>query len=187
LDRDGTLIMDKGYICDFTQVQVFDFTFAAVRAMNEAGYLVIVVSNQSAVARGICSEKQILRLHRELKVHFKKNQARIDAIYFCPYLATGTVAPYRRESPLRKPAPGMLLQAAHNFNLDLPSCIMIGDKGDDIQAGQNAGCLTILVRTGQGLISEAALPQKTCHPDHIVDDLLAASEIVKALSVHQKI
>jgi D-glycero-D-manno-heptose 1,7-bisphosphate phosphatase len=156
LDRDGTLIQDRGYICSFPQVGFFSFAAAAVRAMNEAGYLVIVISNQSAVARGICSEKEIDLLHRQLQKHFKKDGAAIAAFYYCPFLVDGTISRYRKDSTMRKPAPGMLLQAARDFELDLTSCIMIGDKTDDILAGKTSGCRTMLVRTGQGRSSETA-------------------------------
>jgi len=186
LDRDGTLIQDHGYICSFSQVGFFTFSAAAVRAINEAGYLVIVVTNQSAVARGICSEKEIELLHRQLQNHFKKDGAVISAFYYCPFLLDGTISRYRQDSPLRKPAPGMLLQAARDFALDLPSCIMIGDKTDDILTGKNAGCGTMLVRTGQGGSSESRLPKNGPRPEYIVDDLLAASVIIAAMAGPEK-
>lgn len=187
LDRDGTLIQDLGYICNFSQVGFFPFAAAAVRAMNDAGYLVVVVSNQSAVARGICSEKEIQLLHRRLQDHFKKEGAVIAAFYYCPFLPEGKIGRYSRPSPLRKPAPGMLLQAARKFKLDLPSCFMIGDKADDILAGQRAGCRTMLVRSGQGRDSETSFAGIQPGPNYIVDDLLAASALVSALAVQERI
>jgi len=183
LDRDGTLIQDRGHICDFSQVGFFPFAADAVRTMNRAGYLAIVASNQSAVARGICSESQIIELHRHLQSHFKDRGAEIAAFYHCPFLADGSVSAYRQDSPLRKPAPGMLLQAALDFDLDLARCIMVGDKADDIEAGKRVGCLTMLVRTGQGRFSEAALAKTGPGPDHTVDDLLAAARIIATLSL----
>jgi len=182
LDRDGTLIQDLGYICHLRQVGFFAFASAAVRAMNEAGYLVIVVSNQSSVARGICRAEEIELLHRELQDHFKKENAAIAAFYYCPFLPDGVVSRYRRNSRLRKPAPGMLLQAARDFELDLSACFMIGDKTDDILAGQRAGCKTMLVRTGQGRSSEISWPGHGRRPDYIVDDLLAASAVLASLA-----
>jgi D-glycero-D-manno-heptose 1,7-bisphosphate phosphatase len=154
--------------------------------MNAAGYQVIVVSNQSAVARGLCSEREVELLHRQLQAYFKKDAATIAAFYYCPFLPDGTVSRYRQDSPLRKPAPGMLLQAARDFKLDLPSCFMIGDKTDDILAGQRAGCRTILVRTGQGRSSEISLPGTGLRPDYIVDDLMAASAKIAALAGQEK-
>ena len=186
LDRDGTLIQDRGYICSFPQVGFFTFAAAAVRAMNEAGYLVIVVSNQSAVARGICSKREVDLLHRQLQNHFKKNGAAITAFYYCPFLVEGTISRYRRDSKMRKPAPGMLLQAAHDFKLDLPSCFMIGDKTDDILAGKASGCRTMLVRTGQGRSSEISFQSSHPRPDYIADDLLAASAVIATLAGLEK-
>jgi D-glycero-D-manno-heptose 1,7-bisphosphate phosphatase len=174
LDRDGTLIEDKGYICDFSEVVVFPFAVEAIRALNRAGFLVIVASNQSAVARGICTEKQVRRLHGKLQTHFKKQGAAIAAFYYCPFLVDGPVAAYRLDSPLRKPAPGMLLQAARDFDLDLRCGFMVGDKTDDIEAGRKAGCRTVLVRTGYGRDSESQLTPAGPRPDLIADDLLAA-------------
>lgn len=178
LDRDGTLIEDRGYICSFEQVGFFAFAADAVRILNDAGYRVIVVSNQSAVARGICSCKQVEALHRHLQDHFKKAGASIAAFYYCPFLAEAKVSRYRLDSPLRKPAPGMLLQAARDHELDLSSSYMIGDKIDDILAGKAAGCRTVLVRTGQGRDSETRLADGPTRPDHISDDLGAASELI---------
>jgi D-glycero-D-manno-heptose 1,7-bisphosphate phosphatase len=178
LDRDGTLIRDVGYICDFKQVEVFPFAAAAVRRLNRAGFLVIVASNQSAVARGMCSEGQVQALHRELQAHFAGQGAVIAAFYYCPFLADGRVQAYRRESPLRKPAPGMLLQAAGDFGIDLESSFMVGDKADDIEAGRRAGCRTVLVRTGEGRMSESRLAAAGTGPDLIADDLAAAAALL---------
>jgi D-glycero-D-manno-heptose 1,7-bisphosphate phosphatase len=154
--------------------------------MNEAGYLVIVASNQSAVARGICSQKEIELLHQQLQNHFKNAGAAIAAFYYCPFLIEGSIDRYRQDSIMRKPAPGMLLQAAHDFKLALPSCFMIGDKTDDIQAGKASGCRTILVRTGQGLKSEISFQSSQQRPDYIADDLLAASAVIATLTAVKK-
>jgi D-glycero-D-manno-heptose 1,7-bisphosphate phosphatase len=186
LDRDGTLVEDRGYICDFAQVGFFPFAAAAVRQLNRAGYLVIVVSNQSAVARGICSEEQVVSLHQRLQAHFREQGADIAAFYHCPFLADGQVAAYRRESPLRKPAPGMLLQAAAEFGLDLEGSFMVGDKADDIEAGRRAGCRTVLVRTGFGGESEIRLMADGPRPDFVSDDLAAAAALIAASGVDRK-
>jgi D-glycero-D-manno-heptose 1,7-bisphosphate phosphatase len=163
-------------------VGFFPFAAAAVRALNRAGYLVIVASNQSAVARGICSEEQVLELHRRLQAHFQRRGAAIAAFYHCPFMAEGTVEAYRGHSPLRKPEPGMLLRAATDFDLDLDRCFMVGDKADDIEAGKRAGCRTILVRTGKGGESETSLAAGGLAPDRIVDDLAAAARAIKDLT-----
>ncbi len=180
LDRDGTLIQDRGYICDISEVGFYPFAADAVRDLNRSGYLVIVASNQSAVARGICSEEQVARLHGLLQAHFKGLGADIAAFYHCPFLADGQVAAYRCESPLRKPAPGMMLQAARDFGLALGRSFMVGDKADDIEAGRRAGCRTLLVRTGQGRESEARLASGGPFPDLVVDDLSEAARAIQS-------
>jgi D-glycero-D-manno-heptose 1,7-bisphosphate phosphatase len=181
LDRDGTLIENRGYICEFSQVGFFPGAVAAVRELNRAGFLVVVVSNQSAVARGLCTEEQVALLHHELQARFKEQGAEIAAFYFCPYLADGTVAAYRRESPWRKPEPGMLLQAARDHDLDLAASFMVGDTIDDIEAGRRAGCRTVMVRTGCGRESESRLAAGEPGPDFVADDLAAAAALIASL------
>ena len=181
LDRDGTLIENRGYICEFSQAVVFPFAANAVRRLNRAGYRVIVVSNQSAVARGICSEEQVIALHRKLREHFAQQGAEITACYHCPFLADAAVPAFRCQSPLRKPEPGMLLQAAAEHGLDLAASFMVGDSIDDIEAGRRAGCRTLLVRTGYGSESESRLLTAGPRPDHIAADLAAAAALVVAV------
>lgn len=180
LDRDGTLIENRGYICEFSQVGFYPFAAAAVRELNAAGYRVIVVSNQSAVARGICSAAQVDELHRRLQEHFRAEGAEIAAFYYCPFLADGAVAAFRRASPLRKPEPGMLRLAAREHGLDLARSYMVGDRDDDIEAGRRAGCRTVLVRTGYGRESEARLLAEGPRPDRVADDLAAAAALIAA-------
>lgn len=178
LDRDGTLIENRGYICEFSQVRVFPFAVGAVRRLSRAGYRVIVASNQSAVARGICSDEQVRELHRKLREHFAGQGAEIAAFYYCPFLADAALPAYRQESPLRKPAPGMLLQAAEEHGIDLSASFMVGDSLDDIEAGRRAGCRTVLVRTGYGGESESRLAATGPRPDHVAADLAAAAAFI---------
>lgn len=175
IDRDGTLIEDRGYICQFSQAGLFPFTAEALRLFNRAGYLCLVVSNQSAVARGMCSEEQVRELHRFLQEHYRRLDAEIHAFYFCPYLEEAAVPEYRAaHHPWRKPAPGMLLQAAADWGVDLGRSFMIGDEWKDIAAGRRAGCRTVLVHTGKGArFDEAA--HAACLPEHRCADLLAAA------------
>ncbi len=180
LDRDGTLIENRGYICEFSQVGFYPSAAAAVRRLNRAGFAVVVVSNQSAVARGICSQEQVLALHRALQEHFRAQGAEIAAFYHCPFLADGEVAAFRRQSPLRKPQPGMLLLAAAEHGLDLAASWMVGDSLDDVEAGRRAGCRTVLVRTGFGAESETRLSEGAARPDHVAADLAAAAELIAA-------
>lgn len=180
LDRDGTLIENRGYICEMSQVGFYPFAAAAVRRLNRAGFTVVVVSNQSAVARGICSQEQVIALHRQLQEHFRARGAEIAAFYHCPFLADGVVPAFRCQSPLRKPEPGMLRLAAAELGLDLAASYMVGDSLDDIEAGRRAGCRTVLVGTGNGAGSGSGPGAAAPRPDHVAADLAAAAGIIVA-------
>ena len=182
LDRDGTLIEEKGYVCHFSKVVVFPFAVEALRRFNEMNYRTVIVTNQSAVARGICSEREVRNLHEELRLHFQRRGAVIDAVYFSPFLEEAVVGRYRARHSLRKPSPGMLIQAAGDLNLDLRSSWMIGDSAIDIKAGIDAGCRTVLVRTGKGKSVEMELAGDAVRPDRIEDDVLVAAIAIARLS-----
>lgn len=182
LDRDGTLIEEKGYVCHFSEVVVYPFAVEALRRFNELDYRTVIVTNQSAVARGICSEREVRDLHEELRLHFQRGGAVIDAVYFCPYLEEAVVERYRARHSHRKPSPGMLIQAAGDLGIDLGSSWMIGDSPIDIEAGIDAGCRTILVRTGKGKKTETELTAGAVRPGRIEDDLLAAALAIARLS-----
>lgn len=145
LDRDNTLIEDPGYINHPDQVKLLDGVVEALIELGAMGYKLVVVSNQSAVARGIVTEEVLDGIHGRLKQLFAEKQVSLDGIYYCPYHPDGVVAKYRRESNRRKPNPGMLLAAADEMALDLGQSWMIGNSGRDIEAGLRAGCKTILI------------------------------------------
>ncbi len=150
LDRDNTLIEDPGYIDHPDKVRLLPGAAAAVRRLREAGYRVVVVSNQSGVARGLFSEAQLASIHARLGELLAGEGTRLDAIYYCPYLdgPDAVVERYRRTSELRKPSPGMLLQAAADLAIDLRRSWMVGDGQRDIEAGRRAGCRTVLIESG---------------------------------------
>jgi D-glycero-D-manno-heptose 1,7-bisphosphate phosphatase len=147
LDRDGTLIQDAGYIADPDQVRLVDGAAEAVRRLSRAGHLVVLVSNQSGIARGLFDEPALERVHARMEELLAAEGATLDGAYYCPYLdgPEATVAAYRRASDLRKPQPGMLLTAARELGIDLSNSWMIGDSAVDVEAGSRAGCRTILV------------------------------------------
>lgn len=178
IDRDGTLIEDKGYICDFSQVTIFPFAIEAVRHINEHGFKVIVITNQSAIARGICTEAQVEALHSKLKEHFRENGAIIDAFYYSPYHEAGAVERYKKHHPWRKPGPGMILQAARDFSLSLPGSYVIGDNLIDIEAGRKAGCKTVLVLTGKEAGVGETVVTPSVKPDWISPNLLTAIDLI---------
>lgn len=169
LDRDGTLNVEKEYLHLPSEFEFIPGAAEAVKLLNQAGFLVIVVSNQSGVARGYYSEEDVYHLHRHVDRLLAEQGANIDAWLFCPHHPDGRGS-YALPCNCRKPEPGMLREAARRFDIDLEQSWMIGDKLIDLQAGQRAGCSSILVRTGYGAEEEPNLM-----PDRVVcDDLLRA-------------
>lgn len=147
LDRDDTIIEDPGYISSPDQVKLIPGAAQAISDLRKLGYKLIVVSNQSGIARGIITEHAIGRIHEKLKELLAQNSAYLDRIYYCPYHPDGAVRKFRRESDLRKPKPGMLLNAAKEMDIDLKDSWMIGNAYRDIAAGKSAGCRTILIKS----------------------------------------
>ena len=145
LDRDDTLIDDPGYINDPDQLRLLDDVPQALVELRAMGYKLIVVSNQSAVARGIVTEQVLSQIHERLKQLLAQHGAHLDRIYYCPYHTEGIIEKYRKESDWRKPNPGMLLAASEEMDIDLARSWMIGDGNRDVQAGVQAGCKTILL------------------------------------------
>jgi D-glycero-D-manno-heptose 1,7-bisphosphate phosphatase len=170
LDRDDTLLVDSGYIDHPDKVQLVNDATQAVKRLNEAGFKVVVASNQSGVARGYFDESQLDLIHKRLKDLLAGGGAKLDGIYYCPFLdgPQASVEKYRRASELRKPAPGMLIKAARDLDLDLSKSWMIGDSARDVEAGQAAGCNTILLATN------GHPPDPSVKPTHIARSLTEA-------------
>lgn len=150
LDRDGTLIVDRGYVHRVEDLAFIDGAVDAIAALNRQGWLVIVVTNQSGVARGYYSETDVERFHRAMRAELAKAGARVDAFYHCPYHPTAGLGRYRRDSPMRKPATGMFVRACDDYAIDVEASWMVGDKLDDMRFARAAGLRGILVQTGQG-------------------------------------
>ena len=145
LDRDDTLIEDPGYISRPEQVNLLTGVPRALIELKALGSKLVVITNQSAVARGIVTEKVLGEIHKRLEQLLAKKNAFLDRIYYCPYHPDGAVKKYRQESELRKPNPGMLLKAAKEMDLDLDQSWCVGNSSTDIGAGLRAGCKTILI------------------------------------------
>lgn len=139
LDRDGVLNIDDGYVFRPEDLRLVEGAAAAVRRLNEAGLRVIVVTNQSGVARGYFSEAEMHGFNAHLAATLAKAGARLDAIYACPYHPEGVVPRYRLDHPDRKPRPGMILRAMAEHAIDPARSFLIGDKESDIEAARQAG------------------------------------------------
>lgn len=177
VDRDGVINEDNGYVYRPEELMVVPRSAEAIKLLNENNFLVIAVSNQAGIAYGYFTEKDMRRFNEAIEQDLRQHGAHIDAFYFCPHHETKGVGEYRSACACRKPKPGLLLQAAKDFGIDLSRSFMVGDTWNDVTAGATAGCRTILVKTGQGreaLLKIAGQPQ--C--DFIADDLYGAAHYI---------
>lgn len=175
LDRDGVINEEVGHISDPRHLRYIPHVARAIRKLNERAIPVVVVSNQSGVARGYHTDEQVEIIHEAISAELKKEGARIDRFYYCPHHPTEGKGAYLVECDCRKPRPGLLLQAAKELHLDLPRCVMIGDKKSDIEAGHAVGTRTILVLTGDGTTTHASW-RESFKPTHVAHDLHEAVE-----------
>jgi len=177
LDRDHTIIEDPGYISDPAGVKLLPGADLAIKALRQAGYLAVVVTNQSAVARGLVTEETLEKIHGEMRRQLAAGGAHLDALYYCPFHPEGTVEPYAKDSDLRKPQPGMLLKAASDLDIDLAASWIVGDSPRDVEAGQRAGCRTIRVRVPEPPLG-AEPEDENVQPDFTVRNLLEAAKLI---------
>ena len=174
LDRDGTLIEEAGYLDRLERMVFFPYSVDAVRVLNRAGFLVVVVTNQAGIARGIVRRAFVDEAHRAIAARLEAGGARIDGFYFCPHYPTGTVDEYRKMCDCRKPQPGLFTRAAVDLQIDLTRSFAVGDRWHDVAAGHAVGAKAVLVRTGLGWREEQK-PEPGTVPDAIVDTLADAS------------
>jgi D-glycero-D-manno-heptose 1,7-bisphosphate phosphatase len=174
LDRDGTLIEDVGFLDTLTRLVVFPWTIDAVRALNRAGLPVIVVTNQSGVARKYFPESFVHDTHRALDERLAAGGARVDAYYYCPHHPDGKLPEYARDCDCRKPRAGLVDRAARDLNLDPERSFVVGDKWGDVRLAHAVGARAILVRTGSGAVEEQH-PRPGVTADAVLDNLAAAA------------
>ena len=172
LDRDGTIIKGTEYLSSPEEIRLLPNAARGIRLFNEKGYLTVVVTNQSGIARGYFAEERLIEIHNRLLEILSGEGARIDAIYYCPHLAEGTVETYSIDCECRKPDPGMLLRAAREHQIELSSSLMIGDTPSDIMAGKAAGCKTVLIQNSHEPF------EMPVSPDYIAKDLLEVAFIL---------
>lgn len=145
LDRDGIIIEDTGFPGAVGKVVVIPDAINAVKTLRELGFIIIVITNQSAVARGFMDEKGVRKINQEISRRFHTDGAKIDKFYFCPHLPEGTVKEYAIECECRKPKSGMVLKAIQDFNIDIKASFFIGDSESDLQAAIEAGVDPIFI------------------------------------------
>lgn len=169
LDRDGTIIHGVEYLGSPEGVILLPGAARGIRLFNSRGYLTIIVTNQSGIARGYFTEERLWEINKKLLDMLSREGARVDAIYYCPHLPDGVVDAYRQDCQCRKPRPEMLLRAAREHQIELSGSLMIGDTPADIMAGKSAGCKTVLIN-GPGETLDMPIS-----PDYVVKDLLEAA------------
>ena len=150
LDRDGTLNKEVHYLSRPEDLELLPGAGPAVARLRDRGYAVVVITNQSAIARGLLTEVGLSEIHRELRRQLAVFGAALDGIYYCPHHPAFGDPPYRADCECRKPRPGMVFRAAVELNIDLKRSLAVGDKLSDLHAGWNAGCMAALVLTGHG-------------------------------------
>lgn len=175
IDRDGTINEETGYIRNLADFRLFDFAAEAISLINQTGWLAIVVTNQSGIARGLFSEMFLSHVHQRMIDELNRAGANIDAIYYCPHHPDIGSSPYRLDCNCRKPKAGLLLRAAEDHDLDLAQCVVIGDRFRDVEMAQAIGARGVLVLTGYGreeFESDSTGWKK--QPDHVAENLLEA-------------
>ncbi|KXK53079.1 MAG: Histidinol phosphatase-like protein [Chlorobi bacterium OLB5] len=189
LDRDGTILKEVegsspetlGYVLNVEQVELIDEAAGAIAEARKLGFKIIVITNQSAIARGWISPNELENINNKMFSLLIESdpEAKIDALYFSPYHKDGTVPEYSKEHRSRKPGTGMIEQACYEHNISIDGSYMIGDALSDMQTGVNAGLHNILVLTGYG-----KLAQRKCLDENVKIDFIATnlSEAVKFIS-----
>lgn len=175
IDRDGTISEEVGYINHPSRFRVFPYASTAIKLLNDQEWLAIVITNQAGVARGYFPEAMIETVHERLKQDLHDTGARIDGIYYCAHHPSVGELPYRQDCECRKPKPGLIKQAAKDFDIDLEPSWMIGDRYSDIELARNAGVHSALVLSGYGRGEwENQRASWKYQPDLVAENLLEA-------------
>jgi D-glycero-D-manno-heptose 1,7-bisphosphate phosphatase len=179
LDRDGTIIEEKDFIKTPVEIEFLPGSIEAIKLLKESGYKIIVISNQSGIGRGILTEEMVKKVNRSFIDRLKKENAEIDALYFCPHSP-------ENNCDCRKPETGLIKRAMVEHKLDLKDAIVIGDKWSDVELGKNIGAKTVLVLTGYGKKEAEKAKVSQLQPDFIANDLHDAVDWLKNTSFKER-
>lgn len=176
-DRDGTVTEEVGYLTDLSKLRLIPGAGEAIRKLNGSGFKVVLVTNQSGVARGYFPETLVHEAHARLEEMLRKDGARLDGIYYCPHHPTAGNSHYTTDCDCRKPGTGLLDQATRDLAVDIADSYVVGDKWSDVELAQRAGARAVLVRTGFGPEDPGNVrPDRVKDPDFIAHDIAAAVE-----------
>ena len=184
LDRDGTITEEMGYINHIDRAKLFPWAAEAIRKLNGTRLPVIVVTNQSGVGRGYFTENLVVQIHQRIQDELAAQDAHVDAFYYCPHHPSASISAYRQDCKCRKPATGMVDEAAQRFGIDPRASYIVGDSYRDMQLGFNAGMRTAMLMTGYGRGEYANQRSRWDRmPDLISENLLeAAGQILEELN-----
>jgi D-glycero-D-manno-heptose 1,7-bisphosphate phosphatase len=183
LDRDGTIIRDRNYLRSANDIEFLSGAPEALKRLKSAGFLLIVCTNQSGIARGILSEREYCAIDRRFRQMLSARGVSLDRTYYCPHLPDGSVGKFAIRCKCRKPGKGMFIAAQKEFGIDFNASFAVGDSLRDLLPAKTLGATTILVKTGKGrkVLSRRTAGQRPLLADHICKDLLAASRKIVAL------
>ena len=173
LDRDGTLNVDAGYLDRKERLVLFPWSLESVRLLRRGGYAVVVVTNQSGVARGMIEESFVDEVHGIIQSQLADIGEELDGHYYCPHEPSASIEAFRIDCDCRKPKPGMVTRAARDLGLDVERSVVVGDKWSDIRLAKQTGARSVLVRTGYGR-SQEHICQEGLSADVVVDTLMDA-------------
>lgn len=177
LDRDGTINEEVGYLSDLSDLRLIPGAGAAIKRLNDSGMKVVLVTNQSGIARGYFSEALLQEIHDRLEQLLRDEGARLDAIYYCPHHPSSGNSHYTRDCDCRKPGTGLIDKAARDLDIDVKHSYVVGDKWSDVELGQRAGAHSVLVRTGYGAVAEGNVrPAHLVAPDFIAHTISEAAD-----------
>lgn len=178
LDRDGVINVDRGYVYRIEDFTVIDGVLEACKRLYDAGFKLVIITNQSGIARGFYKESDLALLNNHILTLFKKAGAPLSGIYCCPHLPDAPLEAYRKVCDCRKPAPGLFSKAAKELNIDLESSLAFGDKERDLEAALRAGVPTRILLGKDG----KAIPSKSASAVAVAKDLLTAVDLLEALN-----
>lgn len=181
LDRDGCVNVEDDHITDIERFRLYPDSLDAMKRLSSVGFLIVIITNQSGIARGLMTEDLVYKTHALLLRLAVEAAIRIDRIEYCPHHPDGVVPEFAIECDCRKPAPGMILRAAKALPIDLESSYVVGDKISDIKLGPATGVKSVLVRTGFGAREEETIKRGEADPpDHIADGIAGAVDWIIA-------
>lgn len=174
-DRDGTINEEVGYIKDLANLKLIKGAAVAIENLRKEGFLAILITNQSGPARDYYPESWVNTLNNTVQSLLEAEGTKLDEIYYCSHLPDGIVPEYTKDCDCRKPNTALFLRAKEKFDIDLENSFMIGDKATDVEAGHNAGCKSVLLKTGYGTQVLEGKYQNLPDADYIADDIVDAS------------